>query len=488
MLFNSLQFLFFFPAVCFLYYITPHRYRWVLLLIASYYFYMCWKASYVVLILITTIITYLTGIKIAQAARKKTKKFFLVLCLTSNLSILFIFKYFNFFNDTFRALFDNLNMAYSIPSLSLLLPVGISFYTFQSLSYSIDVYNGRKAPETHFGIFAVYVAFFPQLVAGPIERSAKLLPQFFEKVHFDYARVTDGLRLMAWGFFKKIVIADRLAILVDQVYNNPGDYTGIPLILGSYFFAFQIYCDFSGYSDIAIGAARVLGIDLSKNFNYPYFAKNITDFWRRWHITLTSWFRDYLYIPLGGNRVNWQRWVWNILIVFLLSGLWHGAYWTFILWGGLHGFFILATRFFQNRKTKVLPNWLRNDSIVRDLLSIVVTFHIVTFLWIFFRANTINDASYIILNILNFENMADNIWRMLHDTSLFLGMDLYELFIAFFSIGFLVCAEYLNFSFDAYSRLLSKPLMLRWSYYYLVAFLIVIFGQFSINSFIYFQF
>jgi len=342
MLFNSLNFLFFFPVVTALYYMIPHRFRWILLLASSYYFYMCWKVEYIVLILITTLITYFTGLGIGKAKEKKKKKKYLVFCICSNLLILLIFKYFNFFNNSFKEIFDYFNIFYNIPSFNLLLPVGISFYTFQSLSYSIDVYNGQKEPEKHFGIFAVYVAFFPQLVAGPIERSTKLLPQFYNKIEFKYSQVTDGLRQMAWGFFKKIVIADRLSLLVNQVYNNADSYTGVPLIIGTYFFSFQIYCDFSGYSDIAIGAAKVLGIDLSKNFKYPYFAKDINDFWRRWHITLSTWFRDYLYFPLGGNRVSAKKWCYNILIVFILSGLWHGASWTFIIWGTLHGFFIIV--------------------------------------------------------------------------------------------------------------------------------------------------
>ncbi|MDY6903901.1 MAG: MBOAT family O-acyltransferase [Thermodesulfobacteriota bacterium] len=449
---------------------------------------MCWEVSYVFLILITTIITYLTGIGMGRAIKQNTKRMLLILCLTTNLLILFIFKYFNFFNDTLRSLFDSLNLTYNIPALNLLLPVGISFYTFQSLSYAIDVYNGRKKPETHFGIFAVYVAFFPQLVAGPIERSTKLLPQFYKKIPFDYANVTNGLRQMGWGFFKKIVIADRLAILVDQVYNTPSGYTGIPLIVASYFFAFQIYCDFSGYSDIAIGAARVLGIDLSKNFNYPYFATNIMDFWRRWHITLTSWFRDYLYIPLGGNRVSWQRWSMNIIIVFFLSGLWHGAYWTFVIWGTLHGLFILATRVMQNRNRSTERFIPKNTATLRHALSIIVTFHIVTLLWVFFRANTIQDAFYILANLLNFNHLAGNTWQIMHDTSAYFGMNLYELLIALFSICFLVSVEFLNYRFGALQKLLAQPVALRWAYYYLVTFLIVVFGQFSINSFIYFQF
>ena len=486
MLFNSLKFLYFFPVVCVLYYSLPHRFRWIFLLIASYYFYMCWKVEYIVLILITTLVTYFTGLAIAKEEEKRKKKIYLALCICSNLLILLVFKYFNFFNNSFKEIFDYFNIFYNVPSFNLLLPVGISFYTFQSLSYTIDVYNGRTEPEKHFGIFALYVVFFPQLVAGPIERSAKLLPQFYNKIEFEYSQVTDGLRLMAWGFFKKIVIADRLALLVDQVYNNADTYTGIPLILGTYFFSFQIYCDFSGYSDIAIGAARVLGIDLSKNFNYPYFAKNINDFWRRWHITLSTWFRDYLYFPLGGNRVNPQRWCYNILLVFFLSGLWHGAYWTFIIWGLLHGVFIIITRFYQKYKAEYFSKKPADNH--GEIINILLTFHLVTFLWIFFRANSVNDAFYIIPNLFNFSNIAGVSWQIMHDTNAYLGINMYELIISLSLICLLVFVEFLNFRFDALQKLLHKPVYFRWAYYYVIIFMILIFGKFSINSFIYFQF
>ena len=251
------------------------------------------------------------------------------------------------------------------------------------------------------------MSFFPQLVAGPIERSSKLIPQFYQKTCFDYDRVTDGLRLMGWGFFKKVVIADRLAIIVDQIYNHPSDYTGFPLILGTYFFAFQIYCDFSGYTDIAIGSARVMGFDLSRNFAYPYFSKNIMDFWRRWHMTLMSWFRDYIYIPMGGNRVSWVRWCKNIGFVFLVSGLWHGANWTFVIWGGIHGVYVIVTKTLQNllRRMPLISTGGFNKKII-SLIKIFVTFNMVTFAWIFFRANSLKDALYIINNILNFKNFS----------------------------------------------------------------------------------
>lgn len=342
MLFNSLEFLLFFPVVVALYFATPARYRWILLLAASYYFYAAWKAEYLVLIIGSTVVDYWAGLRMGRHETRTGRRPFLIASVVTNLGVLFTFKYFNFFNDSVRAVLDRANIFYDVPAFELLLPVGISFYTFQSLSYSIDVYRGQKTPERHLGIFALYVAFFPQLVAGPIERSTHLLPQFFEQHRFEYDRAVDGLRLILWGFFKKLVIADRLAIYVNEVYGNPGAHSGGAIALATYFFAFQIYCDFSGYSDIAIGSARVMGYDLMDNFRRPYFAKSIREFWSRWHISLSTWFRDYVYVPLGGSRV--ATWVWysNLMIVFLVSGLWHGANWTFVVWGGLHGTYMVV--------------------------------------------------------------------------------------------------------------------------------------------------
>ncbi len=341
MLFNSLQFLIFFPIVVSIFFLLPQKRRWILLLIASYYFYMCWKVEYIVLIIASTLIDYFVAKKMADLKEKVKRKKWLLISLLSNLGILFGFKYFNFVNANVQALFDNFNIFYGVPAFDVLLPVGISFYTFQTLSYTIDVYNGKTPVQNHLGIFAVYVSFFPQLVAGPIERSRHLLPQFYVEHKFSYDRIKYGLQQMLWGFFKKVVIADRLAIVVDGVYNNLDDYSGISLLIATIFFAFQIYCDFSGYSDIAIGSARVMGFELIDNFKRPYFSKSISEFWRRWHISLSTWFRDYLYIPLGGNRVVKWRWYYNLFITFLVSGFWHGANWTFLVWGGLHGAYLI---------------------------------------------------------------------------------------------------------------------------------------------------
>jgi len=298
MLFNSLHFLVFFPVVVIIYFLLPHRFRWILLLLSSYYFYMSWEPEYVLLIMVSTLIDYFAGLKIGETDDRVKRKKFLYASLIVNLGLLFTFKYFNFFSDNLRAFFDLISLPVDTPTLKLLLPVGISFYTFQTMSYSIDVYRGKIKPEKHLGIFAVYVSFFPQLVAGPIERAGNLLPQFFEKKDYNFERISGGLKLMIWGFFKKLVIADRVAVVVDQVFNNVTDYSGIPILLAVFFFSIQVYCDFSAYSDIAIGGAKIMGYDLMTNFRRPYFSRSIAEFWRRWHISLSTWFQDYVFTPL----------------------------------------------------------------------------------------------------------------------------------------------------------------------------------------------
>ncbi len=400
MLFNSLQFLIFFPLVVAAYFLLPYRFRWMLLLGASYYFYMCWKPEYALLLMLSTVIDYYTGIQMGKAASRRQRKFYLGLSLSSNLGILLLFKYFNFLNASARAAFDHINVFYNVPMFELLLPVGISFYTFQTLSYSIDVYRGSIEPEKHLGMFALYVTFFPQLVAGPIERSTNLLPQFYRQHNVDRHRIIDGLKIMLWGFFKKIVIADRLAVYVNQAYNHPADASGINLLIATYFFALQIYCDFSGYSDIAIGAAKVMGFDLMENFRQPYLSKSIAEFWQRWHISLSTWFKDYLYIPLGGNRVAKWRWCGNLFLVFLVSGLWHGANWTFVIWGALHGFYLVFAILTNNGRGKLLQALrLHRLKGLVQVSRIMLTFHLVLFAWIFFRANNLADAFLIIEKI-----------------------------------------------------------------------------------------
>lgn len=482
MLFNSFRFLIFFPLVVCFYFVIPHKYRWILLLVASYYFYMCWKAEYLLLIVCSTLIDYFAGLRMGRVAEKEKRRIYLILSLVANLGLLFTFKYFNFVNESLRQVFQHFNVLYNVPSLKVLLPVGISFYTFQTLSYTIDVYRGDREPERHLGIFALYVSFFPQLVAGPIERSTRLLPQFFEKVAFDYRRVKDGLILMAWGFFKKVVIADWVAIFVNQVYNHPEMYPGLPGIVATYFFAFQIYCDFSGYSDIAIGAAQVMGYRLMLNFRRPYFSKSISEFWKRWHISLSSWFRDYLYIPLGGNRVKKARMYLNIFVVFLVSGFWHGANWTFIVWGGLHGAFLLISRWtaeWRHRLHRFVGLTKYPD--LHRLLKVLVTFHLVWFSWIFFRANSISDAFLIIRNLFTAFDPATLLTVS--------GFTFQHFILSVLSIVILLGAELFQRNHDIRGWLSQRPVMLRWAFYYGLIMFILLFGAYdNANEFIYFQF
>ena len=337
MLFNSFQYPVFFTIVFIIYWNLEHKFRWPMLLIASYYFYMSWNAKYVALILFTTAVSYAAALLIERAESVRFKKAVLSVSALLCLGVLFVFKYFNFFFETLNAVFARFAIPLHVSTLNLLLPVGISFYTFQTLSYVIDVYRGNCRAERHFGIYATFVSFFPQLVAGPVERASNLLPQIKESRTFDYDQAVYGLKLMAWGYFKKLAIADVVAIYVDKAYENLASCTGFDLAAAVFFFTLQIYCDFSGYSDIAIGTAKLMGIDLMKNFDSPYFSCSVREFWRRWHISLSTWFRDYVYIPLGGSRCSKLRNYVNLLLTFLVSGLWHGANWTFVFWGGLHG-------------------------------------------------------------------------------------------------------------------------------------------------------
>lgn len=481
MLFNSLQYLIFFPTVVAIYFLTPNKFRWIPLLISSYYFYMAWKPVYIILIVTTTLINYLAGLGIGKTNDRSKQKTYLFLALISSFSILFVFKYLNFFSDSAKTLLEYFNIPIYLPYFRLLLPMGISFYTFQTLSYSIDVYRGTIKPEKHFGIFSLYVTFFPQLVAGPIERSDNLLPQFREKHTFDYTLATDGLKLIAWGLFKKVVIADRIAILVNQVYNNVHDYTGFPLILATIFFAFQIYCDFSGYSDIAIGSAQIMGFRLMENFRRPYYSRSISEFWKRWHISLSTWFKDYVYIPLGGNRVVKWRWYYNLFITFLISGLWHGASWTFVAWGAIHGFYHIFSIWTAGIREKIVKA-IKLDQLplFYKCIQIIITFTIVCFGWIFFRANNLSDAIYIITHIF------DNIGTKVPLTTL--GLDSFQLKVAFASIAFMELVHLIQEKKSIREFISTKPIWIRWSLYYILILWIILLGSFGSQEFIYFQF
>jgi D-alanyl-lipoteichoic acid acyltransferase DltB (MBOAT superfamily) len=481
MLFNSWQFLIFFPIVVTAYFLLPYRFRWMLLLGASYYFYMCWKPEYALLLVLSTVIDYCAGLQMGKATSRRKRRFYLGVSLSSNLGILFLFKYFNFLNASARAVFDHFNIFYNVPLCELLLPVGISFYTFQTLSYSIDVYRGAIAPEKHLGMFALYVTFFPQLVAGPIERSTSLLPQFYRQHDFDRQRVIDGLKLMLWGFFKKIVIADRLAVYVNQAYNHPAGASGIDLLVATYFFAFQIYCDFSGYSDIAIGAAKVMGFELMENFRRPYLSKSIAEFWQRWHISLSTWFKDYLYIPLGGNRVAKWRWGCNLFIVFFVSGLWHGANWTFVIWGALHGFYLVFSILTNGIRSKLLQAFCldRLKGLVQ-VSRILVTFHLVLFAWIFFRANNLTEAFLII------EKISQTLIGLLR-LDMVPTVSLIETRALVLLLGFVI---FMNF-YERWRWPLEALLRNRYAGIAaasLIFWVILVWGAFNNQQFIYFQF
>lgn len=492
MLFNSLDFLIFFATVTAMYFLVPHRYRWPLLLGASCVFYMAFIPAYILILFTTIAIDYVAGMAIEDTSGRQRKNW-LVLSIISTCLVLFIFKYFNFFNTNFAALAKTLRWNYSIDALKLILPIGLSFHTFQSLSYVVEVYRGRQRAQRNFGVYALYVMFYPQLVAGPIERPQNLLHQFETPHRFEYQRVADGLKLMTWGLFKKVVIADRLAIMVNHVYNEPFAYQGLPLIIATIFFAFEIYCDFSGYSDMAIGAAQVMGFRLMDNFNRPYFSRSVAEFWKRWHISLSTWFRDYLYIPLGGNRVTRRRRAFNLFLTFLVSGLWHGANWTFVIWGALHGAYVTignVTRGLRDNVRRAIG--LTSTSRISRLWQTGLTFGLVTFAWIFFRARDANQAWYITTHLLSgipsqLPLVRSNLGNA-RDQLVYLGQGKWVFGIAILSILAMEGVHVLQRHGRMRHMLAEKPAWVRWPLYYGLVMSIFLFGVFNRTAFIYFQF
>jgi D-alanyl-lipoteichoic acid acyltransferase DltB (MBOAT superfamily) len=407
MSFNSPEFFVFFLIVVAGHVGLSQPYRWGWLLASSVIFYAAWSPIYVLLLAMSTLIGYLLAPHIASAKRARQRKAFLTLGLVLQLGLLGTFKYWGFANETLSTLLGWFGLSYVQPAWEPLFPVGISFFTFQTSGYLIDVYRGKLDPERHLGMFGLFASFFPQLVAGPIERADHLLPQFRAHYGLSAPRISRGLSLMLWGLFKKVVVADRLSVYVDAVYDAPSNYRGWPVILATYFFAVQIYCDFSGYTDIARGVAKVLGYDLLENFVQPYCASSIGSFWRRWHISLTSWFRDYLYIPLGGNRVPRWRWYANVMTVFLLSGLWHGPSWTFVLWGGLHGIYRLLEIWTHDVRARVLRSLRLEKHVLWTAVSTLVVLNMVCFAWLFFRANTLPDAVLLLTNMVQLSKSTD---------------------------------------------------------------------------------
>ena len=495
MFFNSFHYAVFLPLVVLFYFLIPPRKRWIFLLAASYYFYMCWKLEYIVLIVISTLVDYFAGLHISRTDDPGRKRRFLILSLVSNLGILFAFKYFNFFNESARAAFAHFNIGYHIPYFNVLLPVGISFYTFQTLSYTIEVYRGKQEPETHLGIFALYVSFFPQLVAGPIERSTNLLPQFYKKQEFTYENATSGLKLVMWGLFKKVVIADRIGVLVATIFAQPRQFSGVEFILGATLFAYQVYCDFSGYSDIAIGTAQIFGIKLMTNFKRPFHAVSLTDLWQRWHISLSTWFRDYLYIPLGGNRKGKWRTYLNVFLVFFISGLWHGAAWTYVIWGSVHGVFMvleLLTAELRGKTSRLLR--ISQDHVLWRTLGLFYTMTIFNFALLIFRAQNVGDAFYMVGHL--FDGVGRFLLKMAHGDLVVLrgimrslGLSQKELTIAIIAIAVLETAQILQRRGSLRAQLARVPAPLRWAAYYGLVASILFFGAFNMSQqFIYFQF
>lgn len=534
MLFNSFEFLVFFPLVTAILFALPQRFRKGWLLACSVYFYMSWSPVFILLILYSTTTDYFVAKRFEAARSAATRKGWLVLSLVTNFGALFFFKYYNFFIESWAAVRAAVGLHTNVPLLSVILPVGISFYTFEAISYTIDVYRGRYPAEKSYLRLLLFITFFPKLIAGPIERAGHLIPQFERETRLDRERLASGLRLMAWGFFKKLVIADRIAVYVNTVYAAPAEHHGATVLIGAYFFAFQIFCDFSAYTDIATGAARILGYDLLENFRRPYQARSIQDFWSRWHISLSSWFRDYLYIPLGGNRVSRARWCANLLIVFLISGLWHGANWTFVVWGGLHGLYLVLSILSQpmrdgmwravarlSRPRAVAPlasvaagggvllhpgaSFVVRDSVneaasapprgggaaetgrwesgvarVRGLLATVITFHLVVVAWIFFRAGSVTDA------VLLIQNLGD--WSAgFKDATL--DLKRYWFAVAVLAIGVMEGVHLIQRRGSMAEFLARLAPWQRWTIYYALVMAILLFGAYSRPAeFIYFQF
>jgi alginate O-acetyltransferase complex protein AlgI len=491
MLFNSIQFLIFFPIVTILYFVLPHRFRWFLLLVASCYFYMVFRPIYILILGFTIVIDYYAGIFIEKSVGKQ-RKLYLIMSLVANIGVLAIFKYYNFLNLNLTWLLEGFDLKNPIPFLDILLPIGLSFHTFQAMSYTIEVYRGNQKAEYHFGIYALYVMFYPQLVAGPIERPQNVLHQFYEKHEFDYQRVTDGLKLMAWGMFKKVVIADRLAAMVDVVYADPYQHKGLPLLVATACFSIQIFCDFSGYSDIALGSAQVMGFRLMKNFDRPYFSKTISEFWRRWHISLSSWFRDYLYFPLGGNRVSKWRREYNLFVVFLVSGIWHGASWTYVIWGAIHGFYLVFANQTEGIRNQIVEAiGIRKLPTLYKIIQIIIIFCLTSFAWIFFRAMKVQDAFYIIQSM--FTGLSEQLQQLGNkafiEKNVFLNQGATNFAMVVFAI-FVMELVHLNQRGQNLREVLNrKPILLRWVLYYGIVLAILFLGMYDKPAqFIYFQF
>ena len=474
MIFTSVEYLFFLPLAFVIFWAMASRYRWAFLLAISYAFYMFWKVEYVLIMLVLTVVDFFAGLRIAGAATTAARRWWLAASLVANLSMLFFFKYYNFAATEASGWLHEFGSSVRLPLADIVLPLGISFHTFQAMAYTLDIYHGRIKPERHIGYFALFIAYFPQIVAGPIERAGHLLVQLRQRQVFSYEKAREGFFLILLGFFKKLVIADNLAVYVDQCYGSWDSVRGSSLLLATIAFSFQIYADFSGYTDIARGSAKLLGVDLAINFRMPYLAESVGDFWRRWHISLTSWFRDYIYKPLLSAPAKCSRTL-AVFAVFLLSGLWHGANWTFIVWGLLNALF-----YFLNEKFRALvPSWSSNRFLLP--LRILVTFNLIAITWVFFRADSIAGAMGILAKIIGQLTGSGGEGKWITDS------------IAFFWTGMtaallVLIAEYLQQSRPGMVERLTCSRSVRWTSYFLLAYSTILLGNLGAKQFIYFQF
>lgn len=482
MLFTSLQFLCFFIVVLVIFFITPQKFKWIILLLASGYFYSILKLEYLLFLYIPVLIVFFISKRLFSIESDRARKFLFSIGIFSTVLLLFIFKYLDLIINTFYSV---LNIPEYVP-LGFILPVGISFYTFKLLSYLIDVYYKRIEAEKHLGIFALYVSFFPQLLAGPIDRAGKFIPQLKEKVNFDLDRILSGVNLFVWGFFKKAVVSNRLALFVDQVFSAPSENSGINLLFGLYFYSLQIYCDFSGYSDMAIGISRILGYKSMENFNFPYFSKNLTQFWNRWHISLSTWLRDYLFLPisylilrkvrspkLAGIKTEMAAYAGGITITMFLGGLWHGASWTFVIWGFIHGFYLSFSHLTKKIRKKLRKKTkIKKTPVLYKTLSIIITFHFVTFAWVFFRSESFEKAIFYLKNIGIKQSESG----------------LYHLYFTLFFAIILIIIETFLYNREKLSFMRKLPVEVKLAGYVIFILFIIVFSVDSANEFIYFQF
>lgn len=486
MLFNSFEFLIFFPVVTILFFLLPHKFRWFHLLLASCVFYMFFVPIYIVILFGTIVIDYYAGILIENAQGNR-RRMFLTMSLVANIGVLAVFKYYNFFIGNIEQMLHWAGFNASLPILRILLPIGLSFHTFQAMSYTIEVYQENQKAERHFGIYALYVMFYPQLVAGPIERPQNVLHQFHEVQTLKYDNVAKGLRLMLWGMLKKVVIADRLNLVTNMIFNDPHHQSGVNVVIGMVFFMFQIFCDFSGYTDIAIGAARVMGFKLMTNFNHPFRARSISEFFKRWHISLSTWFNDYFYVPLTFNLRKWglRGIAFAAFLTFLLSGLWHGASWQFVIWGGLFGLAIAYEVLTLNWRRKLfakLPKWLG------DQIGRAITFSYACFAGIFFRANTVGDAFAMIRKLGNLPTEFKTILRT-HKFAFLHLPNLYDyVYPGMAVILLLEISHFVGGKLRFKETFEQRPAWTRWSLYYGAIILLIFCGVYEKHEFIYFQF